>query len=251
MNKKHLLLAILLSLTTITAEATLLKGTSNGQSIVYSSISDITWTGDANLLGTMISNQGFDTVINSIITTNPVINSFPNDFDTPAYSGEYILSSSDFSRTHLGRMTWFGAKAYVSYLNSINFAGSNKWALPDIGSIGDSHYPNGQLDQLFYDELHGIQGYPIPNTNNFSNEQSYQYWYSSINDRINDYGPSAYFYVTDGGFLTEDDGLRHEFFAWAYSPGNFAAVIPIPGAVWLMCTGLFVLLGLRQSGKAV
>lgn len=56
-NQTLLTAGLLLSLNTLNAQAALTVGTSNGQSVVYSSVSNITWTGDANLLGTLESNN--------------------------------------------------------------------------------------------------------------------------------------------------------------------------------------------------
>ncbi len=58
-NTPLLATGLLLSLTTLNAEAALTAYTAAGNTpVVYSSVSDITWTADANLLGTMIQAQG-------------------------------------------------------------------------------------------------------------------------------------------------------------------------------------------------
>jgi hypothetical protein len=39
-------------------------------------------------------------------------------------------------------------------------------------------------------------------------------------------------------------------YAWAVSPGQVAAVVPVPGAVWLMGSGLLGLLASKRRGHA-
>lgn len=69
------------------------------------------------------------TLINSIISASGgVIHDTPNPYDP---SGTYTLSSNDFNTTN-GTMTWWGAMAWVNYLNARNYGGSTQWALPTI-----------------------------------------------------------------------------------------------------------------------
>jgi hypothetical protein len=79
LNKPLLALGLLLSLATLAAEATLTRGyaIADGQPVVYSSISDITWTGDANFLGALMTNQGCSAVVNAIIAASPTITDTP------------------------------------------------------------------------------------------------------------------------------------------------------------------------------
>ena len=64
--KTVLAAGVLLGFTTFTAEATLISETAGGESVVYSSVSNITWTGDANLLGTLESSLGYSTAIATV-----------------------------------------------------------------------------------------------------------------------------------------------------------------------------------------
>jgi hypothetical protein len=118
--------------------------------------------------------------------------------------------------------------------------------LPTSNAIsGYNGSAGNELGQLFYSELSGTAGNNIPNTPTFTNEQAYAYWSGT------EYASDP---VTAWGFGTHD-GVQGSFikgfqtYAWAVSPGQVSAV-PVPGAVWLMGTGLLGLLGLKRRGHA-
>jgi hypothetical protein len=210
--------------------------------VVYSSISNVTWTGDANLLGTLEASN--PNLINTIISTIGSITDTPNLYDTPANSGSYTLSAADFGAN--GLVSWFGAQAYTKYLNTINYAGSNQWALSSAGVNPQTGVNlSSPLGQLFYNELGGVAGSAIPNTSNFTNEQASAYWSGT------EYAPipnlARYFSTSNGSQYTTYKNVQ--LYAWAASPGQVSAV-PVPGAIWLFGTGLLGLLGLKRRGHA-
>jgi hypothetical protein len=257
----------LLSFTTFTAQASLTAYTSGGQSVVYSSISNVTWTGDANLLGTLEASN--PNLINTIISTIGSITDTPNAYDTPANSGSHTLSTADFGLG--GLVSWFGAQAYTKYLNTINYAGSNQWALPSAGVNPQVGYNQigSQFGQLYYNELNAL-AYPGTTGSNygilgngsygvglqtnlvpFSNIQAGIYW-SGTENAAN---------LSNAWLLDYSNGAQDQlgksllqyasrgFYAWAASPGQVAAV-PVPGAVWLMGSALLGLLRLKRRGHA-
>jgi hypothetical protein len=117
-HKSLLAAGLLISLTTLTGEASLIGGTAGGQSVVYDNVSNITWAGDANLLGILESTYGYNTIVNTLIAASPTITDIATPQDTPANSEHHTASASDFSQTyHMGEVTWFGAMAFTSYLN--------------------------------------------------------------------------------------------------------------------------------------
>ena len=87
--------------------------------------------------------------MNAVIANDPVIHDIPNGYDNSG-SGIYKLSSAiDFGSG--GRVDWWGAQAYVSFLNSIDYAGSSQWVVPTTPDSESSYgyMITGQLGQLF------------------------------------------------------------------------------------------------------
>lgn len=234
--KTLLAAGVLLGFTTFTAEATLTPGMADGKSVVYSSVSNITWTGDANLLGTLQSSLGFSTAVAAIIAASPTITDS---------LGSHAVTSADFSSSYLGQATWWGAQAFVGYLNSIDYAGSNQWDLPSAGASPQPGFnqTGGQFGQLFYDELGGTANNNLPNTAYFTNEQIPAYWLGT------EYAPApglAWNFST----LTGMQGFANmgiPWPVWAVSPGNVAAAVPEPGVVWLFGSGLIALAGFKAA----
>ena len=101
---------------------------------------DVSFTKDGNLFQTMANGYagGAAAFINAVIASVPggKIYDTPNTLDTPANSGYHILSSSDFFSYSSGVVNWFGAQAFIGYLNSISYAGSNQWQLPTVTDTG-------------------------------------------------------------------------------------------------------------------
>lgn len=232
------------------AQAALTSYTSGGENLVYSSVSNVTWTSDANLLRTMINEQGYNNLVSSIIATNPIILNNPNWLDTPANSGIHTVTPQDFSNEVYGHATWFGAQAFMGYLRSINYAGSNQWALPTTTetnvTAGTFNLTNTVFGQLFYTELGGVAGNHMPNSDHFINVENFAYWlgtervfpssiaflFSTFNGGQGDYEKN---YGPGGGM----------FYVWAISPGQVATV-PLPNAIWLFGSIFLGLLGLNR-----
>ena len=222
---------------------------------------------------------GASAYVNAVIASVPggKIYDTPNFNDTPPNSGYYTLSASDFNTTS-GEVTWFGAKAFTTYLNNINYGGTNQWRLPiwtDTGASGEQFGYNGtdygynvntnsgELAKLYYDELgkkayintSGVEqsGYGIFGNSGaqiaggtagpFSNAQSLFAYWSGTEYEI---PTSAWVFFTYDGIQSVSGKNNQVYtFAWAVSPGQVAAV-PVPGAVWLFGSGLIGLLGLKR-----
>jgi len=232
---------------------------------VYDNVNNVTWTSDANLMLTQANSYsgGASAYVAAVIAASGgVINDTPNSLDTPPNSGTHTLSASDFftSGTYAGTLSWFGAKAWVNYLNATNYAGTNTWTLPTTVDSNSSYgYPNGasgnpsqsssQMAQLFHGGLGQVAGSDITTTHNssytlFSQVQSYAYWSGA---EYSAYPDDAWLFVTDDGShdLTIKGG---HYYALAVSPGDVGALsaVPVPGAVWLLGSGVMGLAGLRR-----
>ncbi len=240
----------ILAINSLGANAALNSYNSNGVDLVYSSVSDVTWTKDGNLLGSLFASKGFNTVVNAIITTSPTITNTPNPF---SLSGTYTLTTNDFSSN--GQVSWFGAMAYVNYLNSISYGGVNNWVLPTIAnesffynSLGNGTAKGDEFAELFDRELNGSaftqllfgRDYVPP----FDNWQFYAYWSGT---EIATATVSAWYFDNSNGFQFSylKPSLRY---AWAISPGMLAAV-PEPKSAAMLFVGLGLLSFVSLSRK--
>jgi hypothetical protein len=236
-TKLSLMLGLLLSGSAMTAQASL--SSTDGGLGVYDSVDNITWTSDANLLGTLeAGNAGLiATIVSdeaSVISSN--------------YA--YTLSSSDFGTgVNAGQVSWWAAHAYVDYLNKIDYGNSNQWALPSTVDSGSSFSSSpaassSQLAELFYTELSGTVGSSIPTNSLFTNEQTYLYW-SGTEFALN-LSSAWYFNTINGSQRYNYKG--NQFYAWAVSPGQVtaAAAVPEPGVISLMLVGLISLTTKRR-----
>lgn len=247
---------LLLSLFSSHSHAALTNFSSNGSEVVYSSAGNITWTKDANLLGSMINAQGFSTVVNSILG---------------AYSGSYTLTSSDFQIN--GSATWYGAGAFVNYLNSISYAGTDQWRLPEIIDIGtpgcsfplnnvDCGYnvdtSTGEMAKLYYDELgakaikdtkgnYQFDVAGIPDTGFFDNEVRDIYWSSP--ESLNPSG--AWIFATDDGVQLDGYSRTSHSYIWAVTSALISPVPEVDNVAMLMAgLGLIGFITRRKRSTA-
>ncbi len=244
---KSTLIAVSLALGTfsLNAQAALISYTSNGADLVYSTVSDVTWTKDANLFKTMYDAD--NTLISKIAAVTPTYNDSWYGLQTIS-DGALGGDDSDDFNTSNGRATWWGALAFVNYLNHISYAGSTSWYLPTASYGYDDVFNNttngtakgDELLELFYGELGGTAGGIIANistfdTTTFDNER-FVYWIGT--EYASDY-TEVYRFATDtGGIGTMYKSFQ--FYAWAVSPGQIAAV-PEPESVAMLLFGLGVI----------
>lgn len=89
-------------------------------------------------------------------------------------------------------------------------------------------------------------GYGLSNTGPFSNLQSYGYW-SDTEFALNTTA-SAWAFAFHNTYQ-EPLSKIISFYAWAVHPGDIA-VVPVPAAGWLLCSGLLGLIGVarRKAG---
>ena len=150
-----------------------------GGQLVNDTDHNITWTADGNLFLTQAAQSGNATALVAAIISN-----WGMPFVSPNFNNgvSYSLTAADFD-TSGGGMTWFGAIAWVNYLNVTNYQGYSDWRLPNIGPAGTNPgicggacYPSTSGEpisssewwELFFTELGGVQRTPIQTTHNSS-----------------------------------------------------------------------------------
>jgi hypothetical protein len=242
-NKTTLLLVfgLIVGFNSLTVQADLIAA---GVAGVYDSSVNATFTTDANLLGSLESNYGYNNIVNAVIAADPVIHDTANGADN-AGSGVYNLSASDFYSG--GQVDWFAAVAFVAYLNSIGYGGSSQWSLPtaDTTCAINSACSSSQLGDVFYNQLGGITGTNMP-VGPFKNVQFSGYW------TANEYAatPSgAWDFYTNGGFQSYDS-KDIPLNVWAVSSGNVSAV-PEPSAIVLFGSVVLSWFGFKRSRQSL
>jgi hypothetical protein len=227
---------------------------------VYDTGNNVTWTADANLMATQAAGYagGASAYVAAVISASGgVIYDLPNSYDSTP--GSYVLSANDFD-VSTGAMNWFAAQAWVNYLNTIRYAGSSQWALPT--TIDNAYSSEGfqmptntirwssELAALFYNELgqdplSNVKFFHNSNYELFSNMQEGTYWSGTESA---DLPFLAWSFSNMGGYQLRRDKNTPSYFALATSPGLLVAPapVPVPGAAWLLGSGVMGLLGLRR-----
>jgi hypothetical protein len=239
---------------------------------VYDATNNVTWVSDANLFATQaVAGGNAAAFVQTIISdSGGFISDTPNDRDHPAAnSGSYQLSSGDFN-TATGQMDWWGAQAWVNYLNATDYGGSNHWALPttvdaqsSVGQPNGVAVSSGQLLGLFYGQLGGTAGSNFLNTLNgsaalFSNLQSVGnpngqsnpgYWSGTewINGAAS--ADSAWDFFTSNGDQ-QHSPKNLSYYAVAVAPGEVGSPVPLPPTAWLLLSALGGLGAHGRKGRA-
>jgi hypothetical protein len=231
---------------------------------VYDTVTNVTWTADGNLMATQAASYsgGATAFVDAIIAASGgVIRDTPNGFDP---SGTYVLSANDFitSGVFAGTMDYWGARAWVNYLNATSYAGSNQWALPTtVDSDASGGFPDGatgnpapsssQLAQLFYGGLGQVANTSIASTHNgafalFRNLQSYAHWSGTEYSTL---PTNAWIFMTDYGSQSNGYTKANDLYVLAVSPGQVSAV-PLPASAWLLGSSLLGLAGFARRRPA-
>jgi hypothetical protein len=216
-----------------------------GPGLVYDNVANVTWSSDANLFATMYATD--PNLVNQIIAAVPTIHDTPNSLDN-AGPGNYNLSTADFSS--VGFIDWWGAMAWVKYLDGINYLGQSTWELPTTYTQTCNYYncTNSMLGELFYTGLGGTNFDPITTTHNssyylFTNVMNSSYWSATEYE----YGLNgAWNFNTPTGVQSSDYKNFLFNFSWPVLPGKASANVPEPGVVALLGIGMLGLIaGLR------
>jgi hypothetical protein len=135
-----------------------------------------------------------------------------------------------------GNLNWDQA---VQWADTLVYQGYDDWRLPTTPGTASGYINQGEMGHLFY-------GYGVSyfSQNPFYNIQPFGYYWSST-----EYAPvpteAWYFYFDDGyhGIGNKEANYHN---AWAVRDGD-SSPVPIPGAVWLLGSGLIALVGLRKK----
>jgi hypothetical protein len=219
----------------------------NGGALVNDTTNHLTWTSDMNLLSTQAAGYsgGASALFSKIVSDASGL--------TFTFLGNpYTLSTNDFDAD--GTTSWFGARAWVNYLNVTAYQGYNDWTLPTtLDSLSSQGYPDGgpgnpstsssQLAELFYGQLGQVMNTAITTMNNgaagynlFSNVQFSSYWSGTEFTFI---APGAVAWTFgDGGFQASHiENVTASFNAEPVRIGDVIAV-PEPTSLTQMLMGL-------------
>jgi len=207
--------------------------------LVYSSVSNVTWTRDANLLGSMISSEGYEATVLKILTGYTL-----RTMNGPSWSDGHILGFADFSQASPGKVTWWGAMAFAQYLNHVGYGGSTEWQLPTVSQetfggdlIANGQTPGEEMFELQRAELLGQANASMPDTNFFQNEQITPYWLAQEYTGTPSLRAWRWNNMQASQSPQPKTGLGY---AWAISPGQVSSV-PEPEGIALTLSGLAVL----------
>ena len=215
-SKGLLILALASGPITANAALSAVTAAKDSSPLVYDSLNNATWPANTNLFGSQYSAATVQAIEHAAV-------------GLPSLKG-YTLTDADFNST--GTMTWYGALAWVSYLNVINYGGSSHWSLPkSITGQDIAGYPDGigtdpspstsQMATLFYLELGQVAGISITTTNNgaggydlFTNMQGagYSIYWGRTPDTYVGAPDYPWSFNTDGG---TQYGTSAGFLFWA------------------------------------
>lgn len=226
---------LLVCLNITTANASL---TSLGNGLIYDNVSNIDIISNAGLFNTLAggpnTSTSFQNLVSTIISDNNGV-----------IAGHSLSAAYDFN----AGLSWYGAGAFVNYLDQTNYDGYSDWRLPTTNPAVTGYastnpaVTQSELGELVYNELGGQSFSALSSGNNanynlFSNFTSGVYWTSTQDPN------------TAGNYLTFNTYSNFQgTVVETLQTGSAVivrSVVPVPGAVWLFATGLFGLLGLKR-----
>lgn len=228
---RSLAITLTLCLAAVTAQAALLgraaltPGGTDYQAY-YDSVLNITWLADANLAATnQFGVAGIECV------------ALPTDCVVPP-----------------GAMDWDTAQTWLGAMNDAHYLGVSNWRLPSADVNEDGVVQDCMMapaafcrdNEMSYQyRWNGVQ---VPTPSPFTNIASYVGfgYYGSGTEYAAD--PDRRWILNFGIYINNRNPKTAATYVWPVSPGDIA-VVPIPGTVWLLGTGLVGLGGRRWARR--
>jgi hypothetical protein len=203
-----------------------------GNGLINQPAANITWVADANLFLTMATADA--TLVTKVVSdwTDGPIPTLAGDGST------HTIVAADFDAA-TGRMSWYGARAWINFLKVTHYKGYSDWRLPEVGPAsvqsggclvcvpGDGGFAVNSSEwwRLYFQELGGTAHVPIASSNNgsyslFQHIEGEAFWGNAQT------GTTAALF-RDGGEQTSDQTSVVGYRAWAVRDGQSVADPPL------------------------
>jgi hypothetical protein len=202
-----------------------------GNGLINHPAANLTWVSDANLFLTMSTAD--PTLVAKVVTawTDGPIPTLAGDGST------HTIIATDLDPA-TGKMNWYGARAWVNYLNVTHYKGYSDWRLPEVGTASlqtggclvcvpsdGFAVDSSEWWRLYFEELGGTEHVPIASSNNgsyalFQNIEGVAFWGNAQN------GTTTVLF-RDGGEQISDQTSVVGYRAWTVRAGQSVADPPL------------------------
>lgn len=242
-----------------------------GDGTVLDTATSLIWLKDGNLFYTQY--QANPAIIDEIVAGAPALDDVstggPHVWNkdgtlTDIYTDFVDPNATNTSPAVNGAMTWFGAMAWVNWLNAHNYLGHNDWRLPSVKPLNGTSFdysganskcngtsdrdpwitsPFNELSNLFYSALGNQAGrqkgdcekftsedpnaYGLLNAGTFQNFKKTQYWTATDYTDPNNAPGSAWTFDMTSGEPAIGEKVSAQFYALPVR-GTASGATPLP-----------------------